>query len=148
MGHTYAGESFLDSRTKNQKSLHVVLNNSCHESVGGQRTAISQTSKENENVFNFADIAQGLGYSAVHTAQTREEIQDLNTIVNTRKQSTFIEIITGVNLEHNKRLPRPKDSLAQQKHCATQFCAQTKALSVPEFDLKIRQNFKRIEFFS
>lgn len=106
--------------------VHVVLNNSCHESVGGQKTAVSQTSKQNEFVFNFADIARGLGYCEVRTAHTKEEIQDLHTIVNTKKQSTFIEIITGLNPEHNKRLPRPKESLSQLRYSATQFLSADK----------------------
>lgn len=101
--------------------VHVVLNNSCHESVGGQKTAVSQAVKQNENDVNFADVARVLGYSTVHTAHTKAEIQDLHTSLTSKQRSTFIEIITGVNLEDNKRLPRPKESLSQLKHAATQF---------------------------
>ena len=54
--------------------VHVVLNNSCHESVGGQRTAASQAPDVPDGPF-FPALARAVGYSCVFSAMSGDELQ-------------------------------------------------------------------------
>ena len=92
--------------------VHVVLNNSCHESVGGQRTAVSQAPQAPNGAF-FPALALAAGYSNVFSARSSVEVRQLNMFAdNSTKGSTFLEITTRVDSALNKQLPRPKETLA------------------------------------
>ena len=101
--------------------VHVLLNNSCHESVGGQRTAASQHEGSNQGSL-FPDLARAANYSRVFSVDTPEALQELANV--TRKEeagSTFIEIITCIDETLNKGLPRPKETLLQFKEATCAF---------------------------
>ena len=93
--------------------VHVVLNNSCHESVGGQRTAASQASPAPAGPF-FPALARAAGYARVFSATSGDELRNLNVLGEENiPGSVFLEITTRVDSSLNKKLPRPKETLAQ-----------------------------------
>lgn len=102
--------------------VHVLLNNSCHESVGGQRTAASQDEEASKNGPIFPELARAANYSQVFSVATREGLQELANFTKKEKAgSTFIEIITCVDETLNKDLPRPKETLLQFKEATCTF---------------------------
>jgi len=93
--------------------VHVVLNNSCHESVGGQRTAASQALDAPKGPF-FPALARAAGYVRVFSATSGDELRNLNVLGDENiPGSVFLEITTRVDSALNKKLPRPKETLAQ-----------------------------------
>ena len=101
--------------------VHVLLNNSCHESVGGQRTAASKPLKITETSI-FPEIALAAGYSRVYSAGTRDALRKLNLQEEMKNDgSVFLEITTQVDSASNKHLSRPKETLAQFKDGACGF---------------------------
>ena len=93
--------------------VHVVLNNSCHESVGGQRTAASQAPDVPDGPF-FPALARAVGYSCVFSAMSGDELRnDLNEIAEKNQGHVFLEVTTRIDSDLNKKLPRPKETLAQ-----------------------------------
>ena len=93
--------------------VHVVLNNSCHESVGGQRTAASQAPDVPDGPF-FPALARAVGYSCIFSAMSGDELRnDLNEIAEKNQGHVFLEVTTRIDSDLNKKLPRPKETLAQ-----------------------------------
>ena len=108
--------------------VHVLLNNSCHESVGGQRTAASKDGDGSMD-YSFSEIALAAGYSRVHTAGSRDALQKLNFLTEKDKEgSSFLEITTRVDNASNKGLPRPKETLADFKNAACDFLQRPSAM--------------------
>ena len=104
-----------------QNIVHVLLNNSCHESVGGQRTAASKN-RDGSMGPSFVQVALAAGYSRVHSADSRDALQKLNFLAEKEKEgSSFLEITTRVDNASNKGLPRPKETLAEFKNAACDF---------------------------
>ena len=102
--------------------VHVLLNNSCHESVGGQRTAASQDEEASKNGSIFSELARAANYSQVFSVENREGLQELGGFTKEEKAgSTFVEIITCVDETLNKGLPRPKETLMQFKEATCSF---------------------------
>lgn len=114
--------SMASTATLNTRNIvHVLLNNSCHESVGGQRTAAPRESDTSDGSY-FSRLALAAGYSQVYNAGNNDALQKLNFLSKENNQgSTFLEITTRVDLEANKSLPRPKETLTQFKDAACQF---------------------------
>ena len=111
-----------------QNIVHVLLNNSCHESVGGQRTAASKDgdgSKES----SFSQLALAAGYSRVYSAGSRDALQKLNFLAEKEEEgSSFLELATRVDNASNKGLPRPKETLAEFKNAACDFLQRPSVL--------------------
>ena len=111
-----------------QNIVHVLLNNSCHESVGGQRTAASKDgdgSKES----SFSQLALAAGYSHVYSAGSRDALQKLNFLAEKEKEgSSFLELATRVDNASNKALPRPKETLTEFKNAACDFLQRPSAM--------------------
>lgn len=101
--------------------VHVLLNNACHESVGGQRTAASQAPEISKGTF-FPALALAAGYVHVYSAESHDELRKLNLLTERINQgSTFLEIKTRIDNALNKHLPRPKETLAQFRDAAYSF---------------------------
>tara|TARA_B110000444_G_scaffold90697_1_gene85720 strand:+ start:61267 stop:62397 length:1131 start_codon:yes stop_codon:yes gene_type:complete len=84
---------------------HFLINNGCHDSVGGQITAGSK--------INFSKIANASGYSYVKKCRT---INQVNQAINECKKvrgSSFIEI--QINVRNQKNLGRPDSSPIKNK---------------------------------
>lgn len=101
--------------------VHVVLNNACHESVGGQLTCASQARESGSRTFSFGDSARAAGYANVYHVSNEKEMADFAGIITSTTGSTFVEIATGTDPALNKKLPRPKETLAQLKADACRF---------------------------
>jgi len=104
-----------------QNIVHVLLNNSCHESVGGQHTAASQD-RNMATMSSFSQIALAAGYSSVYSAGNSDALHKLNFLAEIEKEgSIFLEITTRVDIASNKDLPRPKETLTKFKDAACDF---------------------------
>lgn len=101
--------------------VHVVLNNACHESVGGQLTCASQARERETRASIFGDSARAAGYANVYHVSNEKEMTDFAGIIASTTGSTFVEITTGTDSALNKRLPRPTETLAQLKTDACHF---------------------------
>lgn len=100
--------------------VHVLLNNSCHESVGGQRTAATQGggagSAGGACHVDFPEMARAAGYAHVFRATTPAELHGLHLRDDAiHNGSTFLELVTCVDLATNKQLGRPKEDMATLK---------------------------------
>ncbi len=90
-------------RTKNLK--HIVFNNGCHDSVGGQPTcgfAISIT-----------DVAKACGYTLVMRARTENEISEKMKIMKQTDGPAMLEVIVKKGAREN--LARPKSAPKENK---------------------------------
>ena len=104
-----------------QNIVHVLLNNSCHESVGGQRTAASKN-RDGSMGPSFVQVALAAGYSRVYSAGSRDALHKLNFLAEKEKEgNSFLEITTRVDIASNKVLPRPKETLTEFKNAACDF---------------------------
>ncbi|MDG1143267.1 MAG: phosphonopyruvate decarboxylase [Burkholderiales bacterium] len=88
--------------TAKQSNLtHVVLNNGCHDSVGGQKSLAAN--------LDLSAIAQASGFSSVARVRNSEEIKNaMANAKNSLVDSPFIEIICRPG--HRSDLGRPKRS--------------------------------------
>ena len=85
--------------------LHIVLNNRCHQSVGGQSTCAPLTL--------FAPLAEIFGYtSAVKISALRDLTSSLHSCIPS-KGPHFLEI--DIDQSESPQLPRPKESPLQNK---------------------------------
>lgn len=94
--------------------LHIVLNNSAHDSVGGQPTIASS--------INLNKIASNVGYKCCYRVETEQDlIEKLNTISNVNG-SVFIEI--KVNKGSRKNLGRPTTKPIENKEYFMKYISQ------------------------
>lgn len=94
----------LTVSAKQSNIIHILFNNSMHESVGGNVTTNSQ--------FDFKQLARISGYNKVMSCN-RHTLKNTITKAKRQKGSCFIEIIT--NGESIKNLPRPDIKLKSLK---------------------------------
>ncbi len=94
--------------------LHIILNNGCHESVGGQPTVGFDIS--------FAGIAKACGYEHTFKASTKEGITDAMKQCNETNGPNLIEIMCGVKTRGN--LGRPKKSPKDNKQNFMDFLSK------------------------
>lgn len=84
---------------------HIVINNGCHESVGGQPTVGLD--------IRMDQIALACGYERVYTCTTEEELAEAMKSVNQAKQVQLIQVL--VNTNSRKDLGRPTVSSHENK---------------------------------
>lgn len=84
---------------------HILINNGCHESVGGQPTVGFQV--------HLDQVALACGYKAVYTCTTEEELETAMKAVNERKELTLIQVL--VNAASRRDLGRPTISSHKNK---------------------------------
>jgi len=68
--------------------VHILLNNEAHESVGGAPTAAHSV--------NFSAIAAALGYQAIQTADTKDDLTCALAELQTADALSFLEIRTAI----------------------------------------------------
>ena len=85
--------------------VHIVINNSSHESVGGQPTV-------SENL-DFVKIAQGCGYPNVETVDSFEKLDDALKKAKARNELSFIEIKSAIGARED--LGRPTTTAKENK---------------------------------
>ena len=89
----------------NKNLKHIVFNNYCHESVGGQRTF-------SENI-SFCKLAKNLGYNGIFKIEKKLNLKSqLLRFLNSSGPS-LLEIITEVGALDN--LKRPKNFIKIKK---------------------------------
>lgn len=88
--------------------LHILLDNGCHDSTGGQHTVSSSV--------NFALTAMAAGYPVVHTVQSLEELSNRITEWHQNPELTFLAVTTKPGT--SKNLARPS---ASPQECADRF---------------------------
>ena len=87
---------------------HILLNNNCHDSVGGQKT--------NAFNINFEKLVNSLGYKKYFKISDEKNIKKVLSGFLKKKGPVFLEVICDQNKDQN--LPRPK-KLIQIKQ---EFC--------------------------
>lgn len=85
---------------------HIVFNNGCHESVGGQPTY--------GNEISFDNLAATLGFKNTFTATNENELVDVLAKVDFKKSPAFIEV--KVRPGSRKDLGRPKSTPIENKN--------------------------------
>lgn len=93
-------------QTKPANYIHVLLNNSAHDSVGGQPTCAAEIS--------LTSIAKSCGYSSINTIQNKEDINKVISWANQHKGPHFIEIIIKKGARGD--LGRPTSSPNENKN--------------------------------
>ena len=92
--------------TRNLSNLiHLVFNNGCHESVGGQPTVAQK--------FKLSQVASALGYKFSETVSTKENLKKIIIKAQLNKTSSFIEIL--VRSGHRSNIGRPTTTPIQNK---------------------------------
>ena len=92
--------------TRNLSNLiHLVFNNGCHESVGGQPTVAQK--------FKLSQVASALGYKFSETVSTKENLKKIIIKAQLNKNSSFIEIL--VRSGHRSNIGRPTTTPIQNK---------------------------------
>ena len=92
--------------TKNLPNLiHVVFNNGCHESVGGQPTVAQK--------FELSKVASSLGYEFSARVSNEENLKKIIIQAQLNKSSSFIEIF--VRPGHRSDIGRPTTTPVQNK---------------------------------
>ena len=92
--------------TKNLSNLiHIVFNNGCHESVGGQPTVAQK--------FELSKVASSLGYKFSARVSNEENLKKIIIQAQLNKSSSFIEIF--VRSGHRSDIGRPTTTPVQNK---------------------------------
>lgn len=94
-----------------KKIVHIVINNSAHESVGGIPTVASK--------LNLISIAKGCGYQYVTTVNREDELKTVLKSAKNADDSYFIEIKTSVASRSD--LGRPKESPVENRDSFINF---------------------------
>lgn len=95
--HMGSMHKFAIDGNKNLK--HVLLNNNCHDSVGGQKTRAMS--------INFKKLSLSLGYKRYFKIKSENDLKkNLKKFIKSNGPS-FLEILTDINRDEN--LPRPND---------------------------------------
>ncbi|MBS83215.1 MAG: phosphonopyruvate decarboxylase [Gammaproteobacteria bacterium] len=101
----HMGSLAINSHSNCSNFKHIVFNNGCHESVGGQPTLGFKV--------NFQKIAQGVGYSMVTKAKTKDELIKNLKKINTHNKPSFLEIM--IKKGTKKNLGRPTTTPIENK---------------------------------
>jgi phosphonopyruvate decarboxylase len=96
--------AFIGNQSPNNM-LHILINNSAHESVGSMPTGYTG--------HTYADIAKACGYKNVYTVSNEADLRDILEKVKNNNELTMVEVL--VSLASRKDLGRPKESAAQNR---------------------------------
>jgi phosphonopyruvate decarboxylase len=88
---------------------HIILNNSAHDSVGGQPTIAP--------FIDMPDLARACGYTHIYQAKTKEELNKI--LSEEHNELTFIEV--KVRKGARKDLGRPKSTAMENKTMFMQY---------------------------
>jgi len=97
-----------------QNLVHVVVNNSAHETVGGIPTVADK--------INLPAIALACGYSRAYTASTKAELEEVIKQIKNVHESIFIEVKS--NLVSRSDLGRPTTTPVENKIAFMKFVSE------------------------
>ena len=101
----HMGSLAINGTSNANNFVHVILNNSSHESVGGQPTV--------GNIIDFQAIAKACCYSYCKVITTKEELASEIQHIKLLNEKVFLEI--KVNLNSRADLSRPDKSPKENK---------------------------------
>jgi phosphonopyruvate decarboxylase len=110
----HMGALAIISSSKAKNFKHIVLNNGCHDSVGGQPTCGFSVS--------LTGIAKACGYQLALQAQTQREIDDNMKILKSADGPAMLEI--RIKKGARSDLGRPKSSPGENKAKFMEFLSQ------------------------
>lgn len=90
---------------KPKNLVHVLLNNSSHESVGGQPTVAGK--------MNFEAIALACGYAKYYKASSADDLKSVWGRLSSEQGPIFLEVIVGIGSRDN--LARPTSTPEENK---------------------------------
>lgn len=93
----------LSNSSNANNILHIVLNNGCHDSVGGQPSMGA--------IINLANVAKSMGYANTSTVKSAEDLENTISDFKQKRGSSFIEVLCRPGNRSN--LGRPKESPRQ-----------------------------------
>jgi phosphonopyruvate decarboxylase len=95
----HMGSLAINSKFASKNLIHVVLNNECHESVGGQPTS--------SDTVNFSKLVKACGYKNLFLIKNRTEISKLFGALNKIIGPVFVEV--KINPGSRTNLGRPEN---------------------------------------
>jgi len=107
----HMGSLAINGAQKLQNFIHIILNNGCHDSVGGQPTVGWN--------LKFVEIAHAVGYNKVLYATSFADIERSLAVLRTSQGPCFLEI--RVKKGHRESLGRPTKGLVQMKTAFMKF---------------------------
>ena len=107
----HMGAMAVIGQTAPDNLIHIVINNSAHESVGGMPTAAGG--------LDFQKIAEGCGYKKIFIVSTYEELDSALKHAKEERVLTFIEVKTAIGAREN--LGRPTTTPKENKQIFMQY---------------------------
>lgn len=101
----HMGSLAITGTKKLPNFMHLVFNNGCHESVGGQPTVAQK--------FKLSKVASALGYEFSETVSDEENLKKTIMKAQLNNRSSFIEIL--VRSGHRSDIGRPTTTPIQNK---------------------------------
>jgi len=111
----HMGSMAISGMMKRPNFMHIVLNNACHDSVGGQPTAASE--------IDLVRIASGCGYAEAARVETSAELKKKIKQYLKLKAPCFIEVVLRKGAR--KDLGRPDASPKENKKALMEFLKNT-----------------------
>ena len=90
---------------------HIVFNNGCHDSVGGQPTVGFD--------IDFVKIANAMNYTVVKSVKTKKELNQALKEISVIKKDVFLEV--KVKGGYRENLGRPNTSPNKNKELLMEF---------------------------
>lgn len=97
--------------------IHVVFNNSAHESVGGLPTVMGSV--------NLCETAKSLGYTSVHQVHSVERLRAVLEEAREKRELVFIEVLTAIGSRED--LGRPTLSPKENRWGFMKYLAEERA---------------------
>ncbi len=101
----HMGSLALLGASKQKNIIHIVINNSAHETVGGMPTVAGNV--------DITGIAKACGYEMVMSIDSYEDLDDALNKVKNEDKLTFIEVKCGIGAREN--LGRPTTTAMENK---------------------------------
>ena len=97
--------------TRPANLIHVLLNNSSHESVGGQPTVAGK--------IDFSSLSRACGYCGFATASNADELKSCWAELSTQKGPVLLEVRIDIGSRHD--LGRPTSAAEENKSAFMMF---------------------------
>lgn len=107
----HMGSLAINGSTKLKNLKHIIINNGCHESVGGQPTV--------GNKISLPEIAKACGYKTILKAENKEQLEESLDTLKQKEEIVFLEI--KVEKGSRKDLGRPKTTPIENKEAFMKY---------------------------
>ena len=110
----HMGSLAVVGNVKPDNLVHIVINNSAHETVGGMPTVAS--------TMNLVNIAKSCGYSYAVSVDNFDDLDKELELAKSRNELSFIEILSSIG--SRKDLGRPTTTAIENKENFMKFLKQ------------------------